>query len=146
MPAIYQHQLTVSPEEIDRFRHANNLAYLRWMLDAAVAHSAAQGWDGDRYDQLGAAFIVRAHRIEYLRPALEQDQVVVVTWVRSFRRASSVRKYKMFRASDNRVLATAATDWAFVRIDDGRPTRIPPDLATAFEVVEDDNPQVDLEL
>ena len=55
MPAVYEHSLTVSPDAIDSQGHVNNLEYLRWMQDAAVLHSAAQGWPRERYLELGAA-------------------------------------------------------------------------------------------
>lgn len=137
MPAIYLHSHTVRPDEIDRLGHANNLVYLRWMLDAAVAHSAAQGWDSAAYERLGSVFVVRSHTIEYLRPAFEGEEIAVRTWVASFRRASSVRRYEMIRASDERTLATAATEWAFVDLTTRLPTRIHPTVIEAFEIVPD---------
>ncbi len=137
MPAIYSHRLIVQPDEIDRLGHANNLVYLRWMLDAAVAHSAVQGWDSKAYEELGAVFVVRSHQIEYLRPAFEAEEIHVRTWVASFRRASSVRRYEMRRASDEKVLATAATEWAFVDLTTRLPTRIHPRVVAAFEVAPD---------
>jgi acyl-CoA thioester hydrolase len=138
MPAVYLHPHIVRPDEIDRLGHANNLVYLRWMLDAAVAHSAAQGWDSAAYERLGSVFVVRSHTITYLRPAMEGEEIAVRTWVASFRRASSVRRYEMVRASDSRTLATAATEWAFVDLASRMPTRIHPSVVAAFEIVPDD--------
>jgi acyl-CoA thioester hydrolase len=137
MPAVYQHHHVVRPEEIDRLGHANNLVYLRWMLDAAVAHSAAQGWDSAAYERLGSVFVVRAHAIEYRRPAMEGEEIIIRTWVASFRRASSLRRYEMIRASDEKSLATAHTEWAFVDLATRLPTRIHPTVIEAFELVPD---------
>lgn len=134
MPAIYLHHHIVRPDEIDRLGHANNLVYLRWMLDAAIAHSTAVGWDSAAYERLGAVFVVRSHAIEYLRPVLEAEAFVVRTWVASFRRASSVRRYEMIRAIDEKVLAKASTEWAFVDLTTRLPTRIPPQVIAAFEL------------
>ncbi len=53
MPAIYEHSVSIAPEAIDRLGHVNNLVYLSWMIKAALAHSAAQGWPTDRYERLG---------------------------------------------------------------------------------------------
>lgn len=137
MPAIYHHPHTVRADEIDRLGHANNLVYLRWMLDAAVAHSAAQGWDTAAYERLGSVFVVRSHTIEYLRPAFIDEEITIRTWVASFRRASSLRRYEMVRASDQRTLATAATEWAFVDLAKRMPTRIHQSIIEAFELVPD---------
>lgn len=139
MPAIYEHQLTVTPEHIDRLGHVNNLEYLRWGLAAALAHSAAQGWPAEAYEQLGAGFVVRSHEIKYLQSAFAGDEVTVHTWIADFRRLSCKRRYKMIRRSDDVVLATAATEWAFVNFKSFALARIPPEIASAFEIVPDDD-------
>lgn len=135
MPAIYEHKLVVRPEEIDRLGHVNNLAYLAWMIDAAVAHSAAQGWNGDRYQQLGAAWVVRSHEIKYLLPAYEAEPVVVRTWVADMTKVASTRRYQIARAGDDQVLAKAATRWAFVDLESGALVRIPEEVWRSFELV-----------
>ena len=140
MPAIYDHQHTVLQAEIDILGHANNLAYLKWMIDAALAHSAVQGWPNDRYIAQGSGWIVRAHQIKYLRSALEGDDLIVRTWVASWRSATCTRRYHILKAADSQLLATASTDWAFVDFDRQRPVRIPPDVVEAFEVVGDELP------
>lgn len=140
MPAIFEHPHVVLEAEIDVLGHANNLAYLAWMQAAAVAHSAAQGWPTERYQELGAGWVVRSHQIEYLRPAFAGDCLVVYTWVATFRKVTSLRRYRIVRQSDQRVLSTAATDWAFVNYTTGQPTRLPQGLADAFELVVEEPP------
>src|SRR5438046_2800579 len=119
MSAIYEHRLIVTPEEIDRLGHVNNLAYMAWMQDAALAHSAAQGWPPERYEQFGAGWVVRSHEIKYLQSAYSNDAIVVRTWVADMKKVSSTRRYKVVRASDNVLLAAAATEWAFVDFASG---------------------------
>lgn len=135
MPAIHEHSLLVRPEEIDRLGHVNNLAYLAWMLDAAVAHSAAQGWTAERYDKLGCVWVVRSHEIKYIEPAYEGQRVIVRTWVADMSKVSSTRRYKILRAE--RVLAKAATRWAFVDFAEGKLRPIPEEVWSAFELVPD---------
>src|SRR5262245_18176997 len=114
MTAIYEYHHQVTDEEIDGLGHDSNLAFVPWMQDAALAHSTFQGWDTERYYKLGAVWVVRSHHIEYLRPAFVGDQIVVWTWVSSFKRISSVRKYKITRPTDGQLLAFAETNWVFV--------------------------------
>ena len=134
MPAVYEHPHVVTADEIDELGHANNLVYLRWLQDAALAHSAVQGWPPEVYSRLGTGWVVRSHEITYERPAFEGDAVVVRTWVASFRKASSVRRYDVVRCRDGKRLATAATNWAFVNYSTGLPTRILPEIIGAFEL------------
>jgi acyl-CoA thioester hydrolase len=137
MPAVYEHPRVVQPSEIDALGHANNIAYLAWLQEAALAHSAAQGWPGDRYHAAGAGFVVRAHHITYYRPALPGDALIVRTWVATFRKATSLRRYDVLRPADGKLLASAATDWAYVNFRTGLPTRIPHEVSSAFELVTD---------
>ncbi len=140
MTSLFEHRHVVRPDEIDVLRHANNLCYLRWMLAAATSHSAALGWNFERYQALGSGWVVRSHQITYLRPALEGEEIVVATWVASTRRVTSLRRYKMRRTRDGALLAEAATDWAFVQFATGRVTRIPPDVVAAYPVLGDAPP------
>ncbi len=140
MPAIYDHRHLVVPAEIDILGHANNLTYLQWMIDAALAHSSIQGWPNDRYLKRGSGWVVRAHQITYLRSAVDGDELTVRTWIARWRSASSTRRYHILRATDDLLLATASTEWAYVDFDRQRPIRIPREVSEAFEVVGDDLP------
>lgn len=132
MTRSFEFRRRVLPEEIDPLGHVNNVAYVDWMQQAAMAHSAALGWPGDRYRQLGAGWVVRSHAIEYLRSAKDGDEIVVHTWVATMRKATSLRKYRIVRAADGELLAEAETLWAFVNFATGQPMRIPRDIAAAY--------------
>ena len=138
MPRILVHVLTVPEAAIDVNGHVNNLAYLGWMQEVAIQHSAAQGWPLERYLMSGTAWVVRSHFIEYLLPGFKGDSLALLTWVTGFRQHSSKRKYLFWRPADRQVIAKAETQWVFVDLGTGRPTRVPPELQTAFEVVPDD--------
>ena len=136
MTKFFEYRLTVSPEDIDDLEHAGNYHYVRWMQQAAIAHSTANGWSPEKYIELGSGWVVRSHEITYLKPALEGDSVVIKTWVADMKPVTSLRKYQVFNAAGE-LLAEAQTDWAFVNYDKQRPTRIPPGVAECFTVVGD---------
>jgi acyl-CoA thioester hydrolase len=81
-------------------------------------------------------WVVRSHQIKYLSPAFLDDKVVVRTWVAGMKRASSVRQYKIVRAGDGALLASASTEWAFVDLASGTLKRIPLEVIESFELVE----------
>ena len=135
MPAVYEFHLTVTEDEIDGQGHVNNLEYLKWMQDAAVAHSAEQGWTTQRYRNLGSGWVARTHRIEYLQPAFAGENIVVKTWISNFKKVTSLRKYKIIRPADEAVLATAETNWAFISLERYIPRRIPQELFESFDLV-----------
>lgn len=86
----------------------------------------------------GATWVVRSHKVEYLRPAFAGDHVKALTWVVKFRRVRSLRRYKFVRAMDDTVLAKGETEWVFVDAGTGRPRAIPDDVVRAFPVMSED--------
>ncbi len=154
MPAIFEYHHTVADDEIDGLGHANNVCYVRWMQDAAVAHSIAQGWPAERYRWLGSGWVVRSHNIVYHQPAQAGDSVVIETWVATMKRVTSLRRYRILRAASGSplpragsgaggegclpavLLATAETNWAYINFATGQPTRVPAEVARAFQVVD----------
>jgi acyl-CoA thioester hydrolase len=134
MIRVYRHEIQVPPSAIDENGHVNNVQYVQWMQDAAVQHSNAAGCTQVTLD-LGATWVIRSHRIEYLRPAFQGDHLVVLTWVSNFRKVRSLRKHRFFRVSDKAVLANGETDWVLVDAQSGRPMAIPDNLASVFELV-----------
>ncbi|MBS0266221.1 MAG: acyl-CoA thioesterase [Planctomycetes bacterium] len=143
MPAVFHISHRVTQDDLDEvINHVNNLVYLKWMQSAAVAHSAAQGWPADRYRDLGAGWVVRAHQIEYLQPAFAGDEIVVRTWVADLKKVTSLRRYEIVRVTPEKetVLAKAFTDWAFIHFATHFPKRIPPEVSSAFEIVADSLP------
>ena len=86
----------------------------------------------------GGTWVVRSHKIEYLRPAFAGDRVEALTWVANFRRARSLRRYKFVNVTDNTVVAKGETEWVFVDAETGRPRAIPDNVARAFPLVTED--------
>ena len=134
MEPVYRIEILVSADVVDRNRHVNNVAYVQWMQDAAVQHSAVTGCTR-MTEAIGATWVARMHRIEYLSPAFAGDVLAVLTWVADFRRVRTLRGYKFVRASDQKVLAQGETEWVLVDASTGRPRGIPNDIAALFEVV-----------
>lgn len=137
MPALFEHRRVVDETEIDGNGHVNNVAYVAWMQDAAVAHSTAQGWSPERYAEHGTAWIARSHGIEYLAEAFLGDGIVVRTWVAGMRKVMSRRRYRIERA-DGQLLATAETNWVFIDTTRRQPQRIPDEVGGAFDVLATD--------
>jgi acyl-CoA thioester hydrolase len=126
-------ELTVAPEDIDALGHASNIAFVRWIQDVAVAHSAALGLGLDAYQRMGAVFVVVRHEIDYLRPALRGDVLEARTWISTVMAAKCLRSTELVRKSDDQVLAKGVTTWGFIEMATGRPRRITDEVRGAFE-------------
>lgn len=141
METIHSHEFTVPEASIDELGHVNNLEYLRWMLEAAFRHSDRTGCTAATQGA-GAAWVVRSHKIEYLRPAFAGEAVVVLTWISNFRKVRSLRKYRIFRASDGVLLTRGETDWVYVDAASGKLRVIPETVSGLFTVLpEEEEPK-----
>jgi acyl-CoA thioester hydrolase len=132
-PAVFAVPLEVGEDAIDMLGHASNIAYLQWVQDVAVAHSAAVGLDMEGYSQLGAVFVVRRHEIDYLRPVVRGELLELRTWIDSASAAKCKRATEIVRrGTPEVVVARAMTTWGFIELTTGRPTRIPDSVRIAF--------------
>jgi len=127
------YHITVEPEHCDTQGHVNNAVYVQWMDKAAYAHSRDVGYDWDRYQQLGATFVVRRHEIEYLSPAFSGDTIVVATWPCVMKRFNATRRHQIIRPADGLTLARAHTQWIYVDQQTTRPRRMPQEMIDAFD-------------
>jgi acyl-CoA thioester hydrolase len=129
-PKVYKIAYEVADADIDALGHASNIAYVRWIQDVALAHSAAVGLDLEAYGRLGAVFVIRRHEVDYLRPLLRGDRLEVRTWIDTAQAAKAIRATEIVK--DDVVVAKAMTTWGFVEMTTGRPTRIPKEVRSAF--------------
>lgn len=76
--SAYRLDVSVHPDDIDQLEHVNNLVYLRWVQDAAIAH-----WDALATDDMKQElfWVVSRHEIDYLRSAVLGDPIQVHTWI-----------------------------------------------------------------
>ena len=100
----YELLLEVLPGDIDQLNHVNNVVYLRWVQEAAVAHWTAAA---PAQAQATLFWVVVRHEIDYLRPALAGDRILARTWVGPATRRSFERNTEILRAGDRALLARA---------------------------------------
>jgi acyl-CoA thioester hydrolase len=133
----FRHEFTVPQTVIDANGHVNNVVFVQWMQDVATRHfESVAGTDAMK--SAGAMWVARSHTIEYFAPAFVGDRIQVTTWVASFGRVRSLRRYEFVRMSDGKLLVKGETDWVFVRASDRRPCSIPEPIKRAFGPLPED--------
>ncbi len=58
--------VTAEQEQLDGLGHVNNVSYLRWLEEAAWAHSNALGIGLAEFKSLDRAMVARRHELDYL--------------------------------------------------------------------------------
>ena len=123
----FSHSFVVHADDIDELGHVNNVAYLRWIQDVAVAHwqAAATGEQQEKY----VWFAVR-HEIDYKSPGFENEEITATTWVGEWTRVTCERFTEIHRGSE--LLVRSRTVWCMIDRETSKPTRIDLDLKERF--------------
>jgi len=131
-PGVVTWRRRVEWRDVDPFGHLNNAAYLAYAQEAAIEAGLTFGVTHASSYEAGLGWALKRSRIEYLQPALPDEELQIETWLTSLRQASGVRFYSLTRFSDGELLARAESHWLTLDIDSGKPRRIPQWMRTAL--------------
>ncbi len=123
----FSHNFIVTKSEIDEQGHVNNVAFVRWIQDVAVAH-----WQSAANIEQQAKFswVVVRHEIDYKKQAFENEKVTATTWVGEPTRISWERMTEIPRGED--LLVKARSVWCLIDRETLKPTRITSELKKMF--------------
>ncbi len=115
----FSHSFRVTTDDIDAQGHVNNVAYLRWIQDVAVAH-----WLKAATDEMQSRFswVVVRHEIDYKKQAFDGDPITADTWVGEWTRVTCERFTEIRRGED--LLVRSRTLWCMIDKTSARPAKI----------------------
>lgn len=127
----FEINIKVTEKDIDELGHVNNIVYLRWVQEVAIAHWKAAA----TVDQLeNILWVVRRHEVDYKQAARLGDEIVAVTWVGGASELIFERHTEILRSPDKKLLAKARTLWIPINSKTGRPIRVDEDVRSRFSV------------
>ena len=126
---IYIHPITIIESDIDGQGHVNNIIYLKWVQEAAIAH-----WNSvaDIYMQEANFWVVSRHEIDYLKSAYLNSKLVAKTWVTETKGAKSERYVTISDAETETVYANIKTTFYLLNAKSKRPKRIDAEIVNVF--------------
>jgi acyl-CoA thioester hydrolase len=127
-PLQYTARWRVRSYEIDQNGHVNNAVYLNYTEALTVEHAEASGYGRAWTEAHGGAWVVRRHVVEYLRPARMGDELELTVRVELVRGVRGVRRTTIRLAASGAEVARVRSEWVWVRLTDGRPSRVPAEL------------------
>ncbi|MEJ2406073.1 MAG: acyl-CoA thioesterase [Candidatus Thiodiazotropha sp.] len=125
----YEMEVAVERSHIDRLGHVNNIVYLSWVQDVAVSHWFASATEDQKSKYL---WVVAKHEIEYKRPSMEGDVLVVSTWVGESSHRLFTRHTRITRKTDGKEVVKALTHWAPVDMATKKPVTPSKDIYEMF--------------
>lgn len=125
----FSHFFRVSAADIDAQGHVNNVVYVRWIQDVAVAHWLAVTTEETREKY---TWMLTRHEIDYKKQTFENEEVTATTWVGKAQRITCERFTKITRSND--LLCQARSIWCLIDRETSRPTRITSELRELFQM------------
>jgi acyl-CoA thioester hydrolase len=127
--SAFELAISVEASDIDQLGHVNNVRYVQWVQDAAVAHwKAAAPPEAQRK----LLWVVLRHEIDYRQPAFPGDKLVARTWVGTASRLRFERHTELLRAQDRVLLVKARTIWCPIDAESKKPTGVSADVRACF--------------
>ncbi|MBL7876673.1 MAG: acyl-CoA thioesterase [Cyclobacteriaceae bacterium] len=114
-------KIKVNSADIDELGHVNNVVYLTWVQEVAAAH-----WDVLATPEIKQinVWVVLRHEIDYLGAALENDPLILTTWVGETTGPRSIRYVNIIHEETGKILVKAKTTWCMLDSQTRKPKRI----------------------
>ena len=126
---MYVHPITIIESDIDGQGHVNNIIYLKWVQEAAIAHWTSVA---DINMQESNFWVVSRHEIDYLKSAYLNSKLVAKTWVTEPQGAKSERYVAITDAETETVYANIKTTFYLLDAKSKRPKRIDAEIVNVF--------------
>ncbi|MDR3355909.1 MAG: acyl-CoA thioesterase [Spirochaetaceae bacterium] len=124
---ISERKIRVRTYECDSYGHVNNANYLNYLEYARFEFLRDIRFDYQGMLKAGYGVYVARIEINYKRPAVMDDEILIQTWPVKKGAVSGVLAQKITRGLD--IIAEAKVTWAFVD-EKGVPSKLPPEFDT----------------
>ncbi len=127
----FHHYRKVQRYELDSAGHVNNAIYLNWLEQAKFEAMASVGYTSAWLKEIGITIVQIRAEIEYEKPALEGDELEIVSRLAGMARTHGTWEHLIYRQPSGELIAKAWATGAFLD-STGRPTRAPEELISAL--------------
>lgn len=123
----FLHSFIVKPEHLDEQNHVNNVVYVQWIQDVAVAH-----WQNAASEEAQGKFIwfLLRHEIDYKKQAFEGEEITAVTWVGKATKVTCQRFTEIRRGEV--LLVQAKSNWCMLDLVTKKPAKISDEIREQF--------------
>ena len=121
--------LAAAPKDIDLNGHVNNVVYLRWAQDIAIAHWRSRVDDAEHARW---AWVIVRHEIDYRRSLLPGEAASARTWVGE-RNGPRFTRHVRIDGPDGEMRAQVRSDWCLIDAVSRRPARVPDWMEERFQ-------------
>ncbi|WP_304170068.1 thioesterase family protein [Phenylobacterium aquaticum] len=126
---VFSMGFTPTASDIDANGHVNNVVYMDWVQQIAIAH-----WDSRQpeADRARWAWICLRHEVDYRRALMPGESASARTWVATAPDGPRFDRYVRIDGPDGAMCAQAKTTWCLIEQANGRPRRVPAEIVARF--------------
>jgi acyl-CoA thioester hydrolase len=127
---IFSQRFPVDAADIDELGHVNNIVYLRYAQDIAIAH-----WRSRATPEMVSAYVwvVMRHEVDYRAQLTLGDDVEVRTWVDDAPQGAAWARFVEIRkAGADKTSAQIKSNWALLDANTRRVKRVPQEIVQRF--------------
>jgi acyl-CoA thioester hydrolase len=127
---IFSLRFPVDAADIDELGHVNNIVYLRYAQEIAIAH-----WRSRASTEMLANYVwvVMRHEVDYRAPLTLGDDVEVRTWVDSAPQGAAWARFvEIYKAGSEKPAAQLKSNWALLDANTRRVRRVPQEIVARF--------------
>ena len=119
---VFRRAFEPLPRHIDANGHVNNVVYLDWAQQLAIAH-----WDGRAppAERAQWAWVAVRHEVDYRRALVLGETAQGRTWVADHAEGPRFDRFVRIDGPDGQMCAQARTVWVLIEQATGRPRRVP---------------------
>ncbi len=134
---FHEHRLRVRYAETDQMGVAHHASYLVYLEEARTRMMEQRGCSYAELEERGIGLPVRKLEVRYRRSLRYDEEIVILTRVKSRRSASITFEYELRRASDGSLCSTATTELACIdlKAPESRVMALPDSLEVLLEGV-----------
>jgi acyl-CoA thioester hydrolase/thioesterase-3 len=125
--AKFDSEITVRPDDIDMNNHVHTSRYFDYYLFARYDQMRrCYGIPMEKFLENGWTWFVKSCQIEFKRPLLMGETVIVRTWLESFEKSEARVRFAIIKKATGKVAAEGAVLNTMINVTSGRPEPIPP--------------------
>lgn len=129
---IFIQRFPVDAADIDELGHVNNIVYLRYAQEIAIAH-----WRTRASEEMVAGYVwmVMRHEVDYRAQLALGDEVEVRTWVDDAPHGATWARFvDIYKAGADKPSAQIKSNWCILDAQTRRIRRVPAELVGRFFV------------
>lgn len=123
----FSHSFIVKSEHLDEQNHVNNVVYVQWIQDVAMAHWRAAA---SKETQENFVWFLLRHEIDFKQQSFKGDEITATTWVGKATKVTCERFTEIRRGET--LLVQAKSNWCMLDAKTKKPAKISEEIREQF--------------